>query len=140
MSVRLMRAFYSRLTAVTADSTNPLRAAVGDRIYAMEAPASSTLPLVVYTIESVDTTNDFDGNAMTRATVEVSIFQKTEQGVDALALIEEKAYALLNDQNVTATGFDRAYIRSIARGTPLIEGEYIRSDSTFIIEGTDLVS
>ncbi len=140
MSVRLMRAFYSRLSADTGGSTNDLRTAVNDRIFAMEAPASSALPLVIYNFMGIDTSNDFDGNTMTQATVEVSIFQKTEAGVDALASIEEKAYNLLNDQNVSATGFDRAYIRSVARGTPLIEGEYMRSDSTFIIEGTDLVS
>ncbi len=49
MSQQIARAVYTRLTANLGETgTNPLKAAVGDRVYAIEAPASSALPLVVW--------------------------------------------------------------------------------------------
>ena len=48
MSVDVSRAFYSRLRTDTGGGTNAVRTSVGDRIYALEAPASSALPLLVF--------------------------------------------------------------------------------------------
>mgnify|MGYP003108479193 FL=1 len=138
MSVDVSRAFYTRLRTDTGGGTNPVRTSVGDRIFAMEAPASSALPLLVFSVTGASVTNFFGGNSQVQATVEVSLFGKTEAGPDALALIEAQVFALLHDQTVTGLpNFDRATIRSSSRGTPTIEGEYLRLDSTFIIDGTD---
>jgi len=138
MSVDISRAFYTALSAVVADGTNPVRTSVGDRIYALEAPSSSALPLLVFRVSGSTVSNYFGGNSMVQGTVDVTIFGKTEAGVDALALIEAQVFVLLHDKTVTGLpNFDRATIRSSSRGTPTIEGEYLRADSTFIIEGTD---
>lgn len=138
LSVDISRAFYTALRAVVADGTNPVRTSVGDRIFALEAPASSALPLLVFSVSGSTSSNYFDGSSMVQATVDISIFGKTEAGVDALTLIEAQAFALLHDKTVTGLpNFDRATIRSSSRGTPAIEGEYLRVDSTFILEGTD---
>lgn len=138
MSVRLMRTFYSRLTADTGGGTNPVRTAVSDRIYQAEAPASSALPLIVFAFTGSTSTNDFDGNSKVTATVDVTIFGKTEAGIDALALIEEKVHTLMNNQDLTVdSNYDRAYVRSVSRGSANLDGEYLRVDSTFTIEGTD---
>ena len=139
MSVDVSRAFYSAIRSVVGDTgTNPIRTSVGDRIFAMEAPASSALPLLVFSVSGSTSSNYFDGSSLIEATVDVSLFGKTEAGVDALALIEAQVYAHVHDQNVTSLpNFDRAKIRSVSRGTPTIEGEYLRVDSTFIIEGLD---
>lgn len=138
MSVDISRAFYTALRAVVADGTNPVRTSVGDRIYALEAPSSSALPLLVFRVSGSTVSNYFGGNSMVQGTVDVTTFGKTEAGVDALALIEAQVFALLHDKTVTGLpNFDRATIRSSSRGTPTIEGEYLRADSTFIIEGTD---
>ena len=139
MSVDISRAFYTALTAVVGETaTNPVRTSVGDRIYALEAPASSALPLLVFRVSGSSVSNYFGGNSLVQASVDVSIFGKTEAGIDALTLIEAQAFALLHDETVTGLpNFDRATIRSASRGTPTIEGEFIRLDSTFIIEGSD---
>ena len=138
MSVDVSRAFYTALRAVTGGGTNPVRTSVGDRIYALEAPASSALPLLVFNVAGSTVTNYFGGESMVQATVDVSIFGKTEAGVDALALIEAQVFTLVHDETVTGLpNLDRAVIRSSSRGTPTIEGEYLRVDSTFIIEGSD---
>lgn len=138
MSVDITRAFYSAIRADTGGGTNPVRTSVSDRIFALEAPASSALPLLVFSVSGSTSSNYFDGSSLIEATVDVSIFGKTEAGVDALALIEAQVYGQVHDQNVTSLpNFDRAKIRSVSRGTPTIEGEYLRLDSTFIIEGLD---
>ena len=78
---------------------------------------------------------------MVAATVDVSLFGKTEAGIDALGLIEEKVYTLMHDQDLTVdSNYDRAYVRSVTRGSPTNDGEYLRIDSTFTIEGTNLAS
>mgnify|MGYP003114579257 FL=1 len=143
MSVRLLRAFNSRLRVDldVGDSavTNPVFDAVGGRIHALEAPASSALPLIVFDLAGTTTEGHFEGGVRTVATFDVTIFAKAEVGLDAVALIEEKVFVHLHDQNLSvSSGFDRAYVRAESRGTPVIEGEFLRVDSTFIVEGTDL--
>jgi hypothetical protein len=78
MSNYLMRGFYSRLNADTGSSTNPVRTAVTDRIYAVEAPASSTLPLVVYSMDSVDTERFFSGIVRSTAIFTVTSFPRSK--------------------------------------------------------------
>lgn len=134
MSVRLSRAFYA---ALLAGESNAFETAVGGRIYAIEAPASAALPLAVYSVSSVSSTGAFGGVSHLQATIDLSLFGKTQAGVDALAAIEEKAYRLLHDQDVTDAAIGRVHIRSLNRGTPLLEGEYLRLDSTFLLEGSD---
>lgn len=131
-----MRAIYGRLTAVTDAGTNPVRTAVSDRIYALEAPASSTLPLIVYSLDTPDTERFFSGVVRTTATFTVTVFGKTQAGADALADIDRKVFDLLDQVEVAVTDHDRGYIRGVSRGAPTIEGEYLRLDSTFQIVAT----
>jgi hypothetical protein len=138
VSVRLVRAFYSRLTADTGGGTNPLRTSVGDRIYQLAAPTDSTLPLVIFTPTGMTSENFFGGNTKVQVTIDLSCFSRLSSGPDALMIIEEQAFALLNQQEpTTASPVDRAFIRSTSRGVPSSDGEYLRVDSTFIVEGTD---
>jgi len=136
MSNYLMRGFYSRLNADTGSSTNPVRTAVTDRIYAVEAPASSTLPLVVYSMDSVDTERFFSGIVRSTAIFMVTSFSKVEAGPDAATDLDRKVFDLMDQQTVTVTGHDRGYIRGVTRGTPIAEGEYFRVDSTFQLVAT----
>ena len=136
MSNYLMRGFYSRLNADTGGGTNAVRTAVTDRIYALEAPASSTLPLIVYALDTPDTERFFSGVVRTTATFTVTVFGKTQAGADALADIDRKVFDLLDQVEVAVTGHDRGYIRGVSRGAPTIEGEYMRLDSTFQIVAT----
>lgn len=134
----LMSAIYTRLIEADAGPTpNPLMAAVSNRIFALQAPASSDLPLVVYSIDAPDTSRFFGGNVRIEATVVVSVFNKLDAGPKAIADLDDKVDAQLDKKFVTVTGVGRGYIRNVQRGAPSIEGEYLRSDSTFIIEATN---
>ena len=134
MSVDLMKAVYARLTYdLDASGTNPLRTAVSDRIFAIEAPARTTLPLVVYSFDSVDTERFFGGNVREIGSFTVSVFTKAEAGADSIVDIEKLVYENLDQIDVVVTNHDRGYIRNLSRGVPELDGEAFRADSTFEI-------
>ncbi len=138
MSQAVSRAVYSRLIVNIAETgTNPVKAAVSGRIYAVEAPASSSLPLVVWTMDDPSVAGFFGGKTRLTATFTVSVFDKSDVGADSVAGIEDKVFALLHDAEVSVTGYDRGSIQSTGRGAVLPEGDYLRSDSTFQIVATE---
>jgi hypothetical protein len=131
MSVDLMKAIFARLTYDAGDNTNPLRTAVSDRIYAIEAPARTTLPLVVYSVDNVNTERFFGGVVKQTAGFTVSVFAKSESGADSIVDTEELVFDLLDQTSVTVTNHDRGYIRNVTRGVPELDGEAFRTDTTF---------
>lgn len=132
MSVDLMKAIYARLTYDLDDSgTNPLRTAVSDRIFAIEAPARTTLPLVVYSVDNVNTERFFGGVVKQTAGFTVSVFAKSESGADSIVDTEELVFDLLDQTSTTVTNHDRGYIRNVTRGVPELDGEAFRTDTTF---------
>ena len=138
MSQHIARAIYSRLTVNIGESaTNPLKAAVSSRIYAIEAPASSALPLVVWTMDDPDVSRFFGGKTRLTVSFTVTVFAKADAGVDAVGAIEGHVFDLLDDEDVAVVGFDRGVIHSTARGSITPDGDYLRSDSTFQIVATE---
>ena len=133
MSVDLMKAIYARLTYDAGSSTNPLRTAVSDRIFAIEAPARTTLPLVVYSFDSVDTERFFGGNIREIGSFTVSVFTKAEAGADSIVDMEKLIFENLDQIDVVVANHDRGYIRNLSRGVPELDGEAFRADSTFEI-------
>ena len=131
MSVDLMKAIYARLTYDAGSGTNALRTAVSDRIYAIEAPARTTLPLVVYSVDSVNTERFFGGVVKQTAGFTVSVFAKSESGADSIVDTEELVFDLLDQTSVSVTNHDRGYIRNVTRGVPELDGEAFRTDTTF---------
>ena len=134
MSVDLMKAIYARLTYhLDSSGTNPLRTAVSDRIFAIEAPARTTLPLVVYSFDSVDTERFFGGNVREIGSFTVSVFTKAEAGADSIVDMEKLIFENLDQIDVVVANHDRGYIRNLSRGVPELDGEAFRADSTFEI-------
>jgi len=131
MSVEFMKTVYSRLTYDAGSSTNPLRTAVGDRIYAIEAPASAALPLVVYSMDSVDTERYFGGNTMNIGSFTVTVYAAADAGADSILDIEQLVHDILDQQDLVVAGHDRGYVTNISRGVPELNGEVYRSDSSF---------
>ena len=126
----ILTAIYDRLKVDTGGGTNPVRTAVSDRIYQIEAPASSPLPLVVFGLSNLSTSHAFGGREGVTGTLVVSVVGKTQVGVAALADIEDEVFTLLDRQNLLATGYGRVYLRVTNRGVPANEGEYTRLDSS----------
>lgn len=134
MSVQIMKAVYARLIANVGDTgTNPLKDAVSNRIYAIEAPAREPLPLVVYTLDSLDTEHFFGGVKRQIGNFTVSVYAKAESGADSIVDMEELAFSHLDQSAVTVVNHDRGYIRNLTRGVPELDGEVFRADSTFEI-------
>ena len=133
MSVNIMKAVYARLTYDAGGGTNPLRTAVSNRIYAIDAPARTPLPLVVYSLDSVDTERFFGGVVREIGSFTITIYAKSDSGADSIVDIEKLVFDLLDQEAVTVTGHDRGYIRNLSRGVPELDGEVFRTDTTFEI-------
>lgn len=135
MSVDIMKAVYARLVVNIGDTgTNPLKVLVGTRIHAIDAPARTTLPLAVYTMDSVDTESFFGANKIRQVgNFTVTVYAKAESGADSIVDIEQTVFDLLDQVDVTVTNHDRGYIRNLSRGVPELDGEIFRTDSTFEI-------
>tara|TARA_R100001086_G_scaffold169725_5_gene92513 strand:+ start:1784 stop:2191 length:408 start_codon:yes stop_codon:yes gene_type:complete len=133
MSVEIMKAVYAHLTG----GSNAFASAVGDRIFFAEAPAGTALPLAVYTMSPPAIERFFDDDARHTSEVTVSILSLTDQGADAAADIEALLYARLQGVTLSATGFDRALVRCLDRGTPEVDGEALRVDSSFEVIAVD---
>lgn len=132
MTVELMKAIYTKLTG----GSNSFTTAVSDRIYAVEAPANTTFPLAVYSLESVDTQRFFDGRVQQRGSVVVAIFDIADNGADSIVDKEKLLFDLLDDVDLTVENHDRGYIRGVNRGTPSIDGELLQVETTFEITAT----
>ena len=132
MTVELMKAIYTRLTG----DSNSFASAVGNRIYAIQAPASTAFPLAIYSMESVDTQRFFDGRVQQRGTVVVAIFIKAEAGADSIVDTEKLLFDRMDEVNVSVDNHDRGFIRGVTRGTPSIGGELLQVESVFEIVAT----
>jgi hypothetical protein len=135
----LMTGVYARLTFDDdADPAirNPVYDAVGGRVYALEAPASSTLPLILYSVDEPSTQRFFGGRVRSTATLTVTTYCKAEAGSLVASQIADKVFDWLDQCTLTVAGYDRGYVRNVSIGSPIPEGEYLRTDSTFEIVAT----
>jgi hypothetical protein len=130
MSDAFMAGFYGKL------NSGAVASAVGSRVHALEAPVSSSLPLIVYSMDAPLTERFFGGAVRTRANFTVTVFGKTDLGPAAVADIDEKVYSLMNGSIVAVADHDRGVIRGVSRGGVALEGDYYRSDSTFEMVAT----
>ena len=114
-------------------TSNAFRTSVGARIRLLVAPSNSALPLATYSIDQPTTEHFFGGSRKQTATFTVSIFDKAESGADAMLGYEAQLFALFDNTELTISGHSRGYSRSLNRGAPELEGEYLRCDSRFEI-------
>jgi hypothetical protein len=135
MSVEFSKAIYTRLMHDAGGGTNPLRTLVSDRIFAIEAPAQTALPLVVYAVMGSQTSRDFGGTVKEVVQVSVTMFGKAEDGADAILDIEDAAFDLLDQRTLAVSSYDRGYMRNISRGSAILNGEYFSVESVFQISG-----
>ena len=133
MSVEILKAVYGQLSG----GSNAFATAVGSRISFAEAPSGTALPLAVYTMSPPAIERAFGGDAKHTAEVTVSILARTDLGADAAADIEALLYDRLQGATLSATGFDRVLVRCLDRGTPEVDGEAIRVDSSFEVIAVD---
>lgn len=135
----LTRAIFSQLTADTYtvggfSGSNTFKTNMGSRIFLLTAPSSSALPLATFTMSDPATDHFFGGKRKQTASFVVSIFHKAEAGADVMLGYEQNLFSLLDRQSLTVANHDRGFVRNLTRGTPELDGEFIRIDSTFEIQ------
>ena len=138
----LMRSIFARLDATNyilgggstgLSVTNAFRASMGGRIRAVVAPSNSTLPLATFDLEPPSTEHFFGGKRKQTAEFSVSIFDKAEVGADVMLGYESSLFLLFDNTELVVSGHDRGFSRSLTRGVPELDGEYLRVDSVFEI-------
>jgi len=87
--VETYKSFYTQLKSDVDGSSNPFEAAVGSRIFAVQAPAGVSFPFAVYEVDAPTVEPYFSSVEKLETSADVHIFGKAELGVDALLDIEE---------------------------------------------------
>jgi len=131
--VETYKSFYTQLKSDVDGSSNPFEAAVGSRIFAVQAPAGVSFPFAVYEVDAPTVEPYFSSVEKLETSADVHIFGKAELGVDALLDIEELLFDLLDRKSLAAAaGLDRVNCRSTVRADVGYENsEIIRVTSTF---------
>jgi len=137
VSVVVMKSVYAFMVADVDGAANPFEAAVGSRISYAEAPSGTDLPLAVYTMDPPVIERSFSGDTKHTSNLTVSIITEKALGPDAAADIENLLFARMQGATLSATGFDRVLVRCTDRGTPEVDGEAFRIDSSFEVIAVD---
>jgi hypothetical protein len=119
--------------AITSSAATSWFQGFGGRVYVNEAPANVTLPLCVYGIAEHSITQTF-GSDRESIVIEFTQYHPHSSGVAVAVGAADKLHTLLDDNPLTATGYDRVVIRAESRGVPAMEDDAIRTDSRFRIQ------
>ena len=135
MSVELMKSLYAKLVSNdggTPPDYNDVYDAVGGRIYALEAPPETVFPFLVYSIDPPDVEHFFgSGKRRLTTTASMTVYAKVDQGALLAMTVGDKVFTLFDQAELTATSFDRMYVRALQRGVVEYDG-----DELFMITNT----
>ena len=130
MSQQIYNALATRLSG-----SSSLMAAVGERIYELEAPLNAKLPLIRFAAVTNPITRSFGDRRGQSMLVQIDIYEDKENGTDTLGSIEEIMYQHLEQAEVEVAGHDRGTIMCERRDIRSIEDDAIRSLSEYRIIG-----
>ena len=134
MPQAIKTAIYTKLTDDQTAGT--LYAAVGGRIFENEGQDDSALPLLVYEVTSSATSNMMGGKEILQAIATFTLYGHKRLGNAALGALEDKLYNLLNDAELTTTGYDRAVVLATSRDVRQNFDDVLSSQSVYTLEAT----
>jgi hypothetical protein len=124
---------------IDTESGASFTASVGDRVYHLEAPEGTTLPLAVYGLVDASHVFGMDGTTSETYTLEVTVYGRTvDGGAHAALTIAQKAVNRLDKAVLSPTGYDRLTIRVSRQPVATIDGEAVAVTTAFRLEGTRL--
>jgi hypothetical protein len=110
----------------------------GARVYLNAAPENASLPLCVYRVADHVIEPTFATNKVSRERIvlEFDQYHPTAGGVTAGLSASESLAVLLDNRELSPTGYDRVVLRSETRGVPEVEQDAVRTTSRFRAIGT----
>jgi hypothetical protein len=139
MSQVILTTIYNKLTAVPTPTVYSL---VGGKIYQLEGPQGTIMPLLVYAISNEDTTTFMSSAAQSMHTLDCAFtfyFPADSSVVTAMAA-EAALFLLLHKASMTPSSASYSTIESIctSRGVPTINVDSIVIDTTYRIFATKI--
>lgn len=101
-------------------------------IFNTEAAPRAGLPLVLFNVNDDPTVQFFAGDTID-ATFSVEVVEDKELGATTLTAIVDRARALLNNQNLTISGFNGGQVQCLNRGQTFTDVDVIRNVSIYSV-------
>ena len=140
MSQVILTTIYNKLVAV--QTVGSLYLSVGGRIYQLEGPQGSAMPLLVYAISNEDTTTFMSSATESMHTLDCAFtfYFKPDSSVVTAMAAEALLFSLLHKASMTPSSASYSTIESIctSRGVPTINVDSIVIDTTYRIFATKI--
>ncbi len=138
MSQVILTTIYNKLVAV--QTVGSLYLSVGGRIYQLEGPQGSIMPLLVYAISNEDTTTLMSSATQSMHTLDCAFtfYFKPDSSVVTAMAAEAALFLLLHKASMTPSDASYSTVESIctSRGVPTINVDSIVIDTTYRIFAT----
>ena len=138
MSQVILTTIYNKLVAV--QTLGSLYLSVGGRIYQLEGPQGSAMPLLVYAISNEDTTTFMSSATQSMHTLDCAFtfYFKPDSSVVTAMAAEALLFSLLHKASMIPSSASYSTIESIctSRGVPTINVDSIVIDTTYRIFAT----
>ena len=132
---QLVDAIYSKLGSVQSGGT--FHALLNGRYYHLSGPQNVAFPNCVYSLDSVENMDQFDGSRTLMGSVTFDIFCEAKAGVSVCMDIEEALFSLLDQQNLSVSApYGEMAMQCVARGVPSFNDEFIVLTTSYSIFST----
>jgi len=114
-------------------SENSLWSLVGGRIYHLQAPTNTALPLITVRIEHDQPQTYYDGSSDLRVEMEIEVHAS-----DATTLLNAstRLFDQLQNQSLSIDGYRHATMRTVDRGREKAERDAMTSTSRWLLTAT----
>lgn len=134
----VVKCVFDRAVATT--GAGSFHESVGGRVYHLEAPEQSALPLCVFGLaDNAEVDRRFSGDMHERYLFQFDIWVSNEVTggtPDATACdIDEKLFRQIDGQILTATNYDRITVLAVNRGQPVKDSDAVRITSQYEAKG-----
>ena len=138
MSQVILTTIYNKLTAITTAGT--VYALVSGKIYQLEGPQGTEMPLLVYAISNEDTTTFMSSATQSMHTLDCffTFYFKPDSSVVTAMNAEAALFLLMQKAIMTPSSVSYSSVESIctSRGVPKINVDSITIDTTYRIFAT----
>jgi hypothetical protein len=136
MSAVILQSLRTKL--LLSQTVGSLYALCNGQIWHIEAPQSTTMPLMVYAMTGEQTSSYFVSSSITQHIIEVgfAFYFRTDQGVLEALTAEKALFDLLHKSSITPynlTTYGTIEILCISRGTAIMETDAIVINTTYRI-------
>ena len=130
----IANAVYARLSDT--ELPHSVWSDLSGRVYHVQAPTNSALPLLVFHIHTDRPQCYFSGNDDLDVELQLDLWGATDDGASALTAINEKIMGLLHRESLSVDGYRNAECRAIDRGRATAGDNSLRVTSRWRIRAS----